>query len=56
MKSLPQPRNDIIFLITDGEEMGLLGADKFVQEHEWAQQVGLVLNVEAGHNRTQPDV
>ncbi len=36
MKSLPPPRNDIVFLITDGEEMGLLGADKFVQEHELA--------------------
>jgi len=39
--------NDVIFLFTDGEELGLLGAKAFVNEHPWAKDVGLVLNFEA---------
>ncbi|WP_418510558.1 M28 family peptidase [Corallibacter sp.] len=42
-----QPKNDIIILITDGEELGLNGADIFVNKHPWAKDVGLVLNFEA---------
>jgi len=42
-----QPKNDIIILITDAEELGLNGADLFVNEHPWAKDVGLVLNFEA---------
>ena len=42
-----QPKNDIIILITDAEELGLNGADIFVKQHEWAKDVGLVLNFEA---------
>ncbi len=42
-----KPKNDIIILFTDGEELGLNGADLFVSEHEWAKEVGLVLNFEA---------
>ena len=41
------PKNDIIVLITDAEELGLNGAKLFVKEHGWAPQVGLVLNFEA---------
>lgn len=41
------PKNDIIILITDSEELGLNGADLFVNKHEWAKDVGLVLNFEA---------
>ncbi|MEK6152420.1 M28 family peptidase [Flavobacteriaceae bacterium 3-367] len=41
------PRNDIIILITDAEELGLNGADLFVSQHAWAKEVGLVLNFEA---------
>lgn len=40
-------RNDVIFLITDGEEVGLLGARAFVNEHPWAKDVALVFNFEA---------
>lgn len=40
-------KNDIIILLSDGEEIGLLGAQAFVQEHPWAQEVDLVLNFEA---------
>lgn len=41
------PKNDIIILISDGEELGLNGADIFVNKHPWAKEVGLVLNFEA---------
>ncbi|MEX0289408.1 MAG: M28 family peptidase, partial [Flavobacteriaceae bacterium] len=41
------PRNDIIILFTDAEELGLNGADLFVNQHPWANEVGLVLNFEA---------
>ncbi len=41
------PKNDIIILITDAEEIGLLGANAFVKNHPWAKDVGLVLNFEA---------
>lgn len=37
----------MIILITDGEEIELLGAAAFVDEHPWAQDVGVVLNFEA---------
>lgn len=40
-------KNDIIILITDAEELGLNGADLFVNRHPWAAEVGLVLNFEA---------
>lgn len=41
------PKNDIIILFTDAEELGLNGADLFVNKHPWAKEVGLVLNFEA---------
>ncbi|MEW5982288.1 MAG: M20/M25/M40 family metallo-hydrolase [Acidobacteriota bacterium] len=40
-------RNDVIVLLTDGEEDGLLGAAAFVEQHPWARDVRLVLNFEA---------
>lgn len=40
-------KNDVIALFTDGEEVGLLGAQAFVGEHPWAKDVGLVLNFDA---------
>jgi len=42
-----QSKNDIIILISDAEELGLLGAKAFVTHHPWAKDVGLVLNLEA---------
>ena len=42
-----KPKNDIIILISDAEELGLLGANAFVNHHPWAKEVGLVLNFEA---------
>jgi len=40
----PPVKNDVIFLFTDAEEIGLLGAQAFRQEHPWARDVGLVIN------------
>ena len=42
-----KPKNDIIILFTDAEELGLNGAELFVKEHPWAKEVGLALNFEA---------
>ena len=42
-----KPKNDIIILISDAEELGLLGAEAFVDFHPWAKEVGLVVNLEA---------
>lgn len=41
------PKNDIIILFSDAEELGLNGADLFVNQHPWAKDIGLVLNFEA---------
>lgn len=38
--------NDVVLLISDGEEQGLLGAERFVAEHPWAKEVRLVCNFE----------
>ncbi|HZD92851.1 MAG TPA: M28 family peptidase, partial [Candidatus Sulfotelmatobacter sp.] len=43
-------RNDLIVLVTDGEEAGLLGAEAFVASHPWFKDVGLVMNFEARGN------
>jgi len=41
------PKNDLIILISDAEELGLLGAKAFVNKHPWTKDIGLVLNFEA---------
>ncbi len=50
LKSSAALKNDVIFLFTDGEEAGLLGAYAFANEHPWARDVGLVMNFEARGN------
>ncbi len=47
MRQSSSNKRDIIFLITDGEEYGLLGAKRFVAEHPWAAHAEFVVNVEA---------
>ena len=42
----PPLRNDLIVLITDAEELGLLGAEAFVDEHPWMNDVALVMGIE----------
>lgn len=43
-------KNDVIFLFTDGEEVGLFGAKAFTEQHPWAKDVGVALNLEARGN------
>src|SRR5215211_3569337 len=50
LKASAPLKNDVIFLATDGEEVGLLGAIAFVQQHPWAKDAGVVLNFEARGN------
>jgi hypothetical protein len=40
-------KNDVIFLFSDAEEIGLMGARAFINENPWAKDVGVVLNFEA---------
>ncbi len=42
-----KPKNDIIILFSDAEELGLNGAALFVTKHKWAKEVGLAVNFEA---------
>lgn len=42
-----QPEHDIIICFSDAEELGFIGAKLFVDNHEWAKNVGLVLNFES---------
>jgi Peptidase family M28 len=43
----PEPRNDVVLLLTDAEEACLCGAQAFVDQHPLGQGGGVVLNVEA---------
>lgn len=47
----PQPRRDVAFVITDSEELGLLGAQVFFDDHPLAKRIGAVVNVEARGSR-----
>ena len=47
LKDLPPTRNDIVFLITDGEETNLLGARAYVRDRRTKTPVRIVLNFEA---------
>lgn len=50
LRAGPPLANDVILLISDGEEIGLLGARAFVAQHPWMADVGAALNFEArGH-------
>ena len=51
LRAGPPLAHDVIALITDGEEAGLLGAAAFVREHPWAKDVGVTLNFEARGTR-----
>jgi len=43
----PAFANDVVFLITDGEEAGLIGADAFAGHHPLFARVKAVINLEA---------
>lgn len=40
-------RHDLVFLVSDAEETGLVGADAFSAKHDWFKEVNLVINLEA---------
>ncbi len=43
----PPLKNDVIFLFTDGEEIGVVGAAAFMEQHPWARDVAFSLVFEA---------
>ena len=47
LKARGTPARDVIFLITDGEEAGLLGAQAFFARHPLAGRIGFLVNMEA---------
>lgn len=51
LKSAPAPRNDLIFLFTDGEEVGLVGAEAYFHQHPEVRDVGAFVNFEARGTR-----
>jgi hypothetical protein len=55
IKARGAPTRDVMVVITDGEEAGLLGANAFFRRDPMATRVGLVINVEArgGGGRVQ---
>ncbi len=51
LKAGPMPKRDVIFLVTDAEEMGLIGAQSFFDDHPLAKRIGMVVNAEARGSR-----
>jgi Peptidase family M28 len=47
LRARPPLKNDLIVLFTDGEEVGLLGADAFASSDPFMKDVGIILNFEA---------
>ena len=47
LKAGPPPRHGVMLLISDGEEMGLLGARAFAEQSPALAEVGAVVNLEA---------
>ncbi len=47
IKTAPVPSNDILILFTDAEEIGLLGAQAFINERLDKYDIGLIINLEA---------
>lgn len=45
-EGVPPFPNDVLVLLTDGEEIGLLGARAFVASHRWMEDVRVVLSAE----------
>ena len=51
LKAGPASRNDVIFLISDAEELGMMGASAFAEEHPLMNKIRVVLNWEARGSR-----
>lgn len=46
LKTVPHARHPIVLLIDDGEELGLLGAQVFVEHHPLARTIKAVINID----------
>jgi hypothetical protein len=51
LSTTPPLRRDVILLISEGEELGLLGAKAFVEDSPLARDVGVVVNVDSRGDR-----
>ncbi|MFH5831068.1 M20/M25/M40 family metallo-hydrolase [Halalkalibaculum sp. DA384] len=47
LKAGPPLKNDVLILLTDGEELGLLGARQFARSNPLLKEIDLILNFEA---------
>ncbi len=47
LRAAPPLRNDVIFVFSDAEEVGDLGAHAFATQHPWMREVRLALNFES---------
>jgi hypothetical protein len=54
LRASPPLQNDVIALVTDAEESGLMGAAAFVAENPWAKDAGVVVNFEARGTKGVP--
>lgn len=54
LKQLPAPKNTIFFVLTDGEEQGLLGATALQDRTDILDQVRVMINFEARGNTGVP--
>ncbi|MFB7157616.1 M28 family peptidase [Lysinibacillus sp. NPDC056232] len=54
LKQMPAPKNSIYFVLTDGEELGLLGASALKDRAEVLDKVSVMLNFEARGNTGVP--
>ena len=48
LRSGAPQRNDVVIVFTDGEELGTVGVRGFVDEHPWAKEISVALNLDAG--------
>jgi len=54
LKQMPAPKNSIYFVLTDGEELGLLGASALKDRADVLDNVSVMLNFEARGNTGVP--
>ncbi|MCF8505999.1 MAG: M20/M25/M40 family metallo-hydrolase [Caulobacter sp.] len=47
LKAKGTPARDVVVILTDGEEAGLLGAELFFAEHPLRKRIGLLINLES---------
>ena len=47
LSKLPQPRNTIVLLFNEGEEFRVAGSHAFMDQHPYAKQLQIAINIEA---------